>query len=77
MNQSLVDFEEAFADQIRAERQRARAVQAKIEHRTVQRQVKAVNRRGTLRFGLLVTTLVLTAIFVTLVMFRALYWVLG
>lgn len=77
MNQSLVEFEEAFADQIQAERQHAKAVQAAVEHRNVKRQVEAVNRRGTMRFGLLVTMLILTAVLVTLVMFRALYWVLG
>ncbi len=77
MNQSLVDFERAFADQIEAERQRASLAQAKLEHRTVQRQVETVNRQGTLRFVLLVSTLILTAVVVTLFMFRALYWVLG
>lgn len=77
MDQSLVEFEKAFADQIRAERQAAERVHVKVAHRAKQRELDTVNRRGTLRFVGLVGTLILTAVIVTMVMFKALYLVLG
>lgn len=77
LQQSLTDFERAFEDQIRAERQAALRVHEKVAHRATQRQIDTVNRRGTLRFLGLVATLLATATIVTLVMFRVLYLVLG
>jgi hypothetical protein len=77
MDQSLVDFERAFADQIAQERQAANLVQAKVAHRSKQRQVESVNRQGGRRFVLLALALIATAVIVTVVMFKALYLVLG
>lgn len=77
LQQSLTEFERAFEDQIRAERQAAIRVHEKVAHRATQRQLDTVNRRGTLRFLGLVATLLTTATLVTLVMFRVLYLVLG
>ncbi len=77
MDQSLVEFERAFADQIAQERRAATLVHAKVAHRTKQRQVEDVNRQGARRFILLALALILTAVIVTVVMFKALYLVLG
>jgi hypothetical protein len=77
MDQSLVEFERAFADQIREERRAATLVQAKVAHREKQRQIETVNRQGTLRYLGLVVTLIMTAVIVTIVMFKVLYLVLG
>jgi hypothetical protein len=77
MDQSLVDFERAFADQIKAERQAALRVHDKVAHRAMQRELDTINRRGTLRFLGLILTLGLTAVIVTMVMFKALYLILG
>lgn len=77
MDQSLVEFERAFADQIKAERQAAQRVHSKVAHRAKQRELDTVNRRGTVRFMGLVFTLLLTAVIVTMVMFKALYLILG
>ncbi len=77
MDQSLVDFERAFADQIAQERRAAHLVHAKVAHRTKQRQIETVNREGGRRFILLALALILTAVIVTVVMFKALYLVLG
>ena len=77
MDQSLVDFERAFADQIAQERRAATLVQAKVAHRNKLRQVENVNRQGARRFILLALTLIATAMIVTVVMFKALYLVLG
>lgn len=77
MDQSLVEFERAFADQIKAERQAALRVHDKVAHRAMQRELDTINRRGTLRFLGLILTLGLTAVIVTMVMFKALYLILG
>ncbi|MEH3054450.1 MAG: hypothetical protein PGN13_10670 [Patulibacter minatonensis] len=77
MDQSLVDFERAFADQIKAERQAALRVHDNVARRAHQRELDVVNRRGTFRFLGLVLTLGLTAVIVTLVMFKALFLILG
>lgn len=77
MDQSLVDFEQAFADQIRAERQAAHRVQQKVAHRSKQREVEIINRRGTFRFLMLVLAIIVTAVVVTVLMFQALYLALG
>lgn len=77
MDQSLVDFERAFADQIKEERRAATLVQAKVAHREKQREIETVNRQGTLRYMGLVATLIATAVIVTVVMFKVLYLVLG
>lgn len=77
MDQSLVEFERAFADQIQEERRAATLVQAKVAHRSKQREVETVNRQGARRFILLALTLIATAVIVTVVMFKALYLVLG
>lgn len=77
MDQSLIEFEKAFADQIQQERRQASLVHAKVAHRTKQRQVEHVNRQGARRFLVLALTLIATAVIVTVVMFKALYWVLG
>lgn len=77
MDQSLVDFEREFADQIRAERQAAQRVQQKVAHRSKQREVADINRRGTIRFLLLVLAIIVTAVVVTVLMFQALYLALG
>ncbi|MBO9531660.1 MAG: hypothetical protein J7513_01650 [Solirubrobacteraceae bacterium] len=77
MEQSLSEFEQAFADQIKAERQAAVRVHHKVAHRSKQRELDEINRRGTVRFIGLVTMLILTAVIVTMVMFKALYLILG
>lgn len=77
MEQSLSEFEQAFADQIKAERHAASRVHLKVAHRSKQRELDEVNRRGTVRFLGLVAMLLLTAVLVTMVMFKALYLILG
>ena len=77
MHQPLAEFDAALEEEIALERAvaQARVRQAKV--RTHRRRVERVNRRGTLRFLLLVVVLLATAVGVTIAMFQTLYIVMG
>ncbi len=77
MRQSLADIESAFTEEIEEDRLRREYVQRQAVRRTHQRQLDRVHKRGSVRFFLLVLTLLATAAIVTVVMFQALYWVMG
>ena len=77
MRQSMDAFEQAFhqeteADRVRrAQRRRAAVVRAQ------QRRRQQAHKRSTLRFAMLVLTLLGTAVVVALAMFETLYIVMG
>jgi hypothetical protein len=77
MRQSLSDWEQAFVKEISLDRRRRDSLRRTAEQRTLKREVDRRHKRGSLRFVLLVLTLVMTAVIVTLVMFRTLYLLLG
>ena len=77
MRQSLDDLEQRFSREITLERQRRHSLIRTTEHRSALRQVERRHKRGSVRFVLLVLTLVLTAAIVTVAMFRTLYILLG
>jgi len=77
MRQTLADWEQAFAREASLDRRRRASLQRTAEQRARKRQVERVHRRGSLRFVLLVLTLIMTAVIVTVVMFRTLYLLLG
>jgi hypothetical protein len=77
MRQSLADLEKAFAREISLDRHRRASLQRTAEKRTVKREIDRRHKRGSMRFVLLVLTLILTAAVVTVVMFRTLYLLLG
>ena len=77
MRQSLADIESAFTEEIEEDRLRREHAQRQAVRRTHQRQLDRVHKRGSVRFFLLVLTLLATAAIVTVVMFQALYWVMG
>jgi hypothetical protein len=77
MRQSLTDIERAFAREISMERHRRASLRRTTEQRAIRREVDRRHRRGSVRFVLLVLTLMLTAVIVTVVMFRTLYLLLG
>lgn len=77
MRQSLAQLEQAFfeetaQDRVRRERLRAAAVQ-----RSRRRQLERLHKRGSLRFALLVLSIIVTAVVVTIAMFETLYLVMG
>jgi hypothetical protein len=77
MRQNLADLESAFVEQIHHERERAARVQREAVERTRRRETERKHKQGTMRFWLLVLTLLGTAVLVTVAMFQALYYVMG
>jgi len=77
MRQSLAELEEAFFDEIEEDRYRRERLRAEAEQRTRRRHSTRTQRHGTMRFFLLVLTLIATAIIVTIAMFQTLYYVMG
>jgi hypothetical protein len=77
MRQSLADWERAFAREALLDRRRRASLRRTAEQRTLKRQVDRRHKRGSVRFVLLVMTLILTAAIVTVAMFRTLYLLLG
>jgi hypothetical protein len=77
MRQSLTDWEQAFVKEISLDRRRRASLRRTAEQRALKREADRRHKRGSLRFVLLVLTLVMTAVIVTLIMFRTLYLLLG
>jgi hypothetical protein len=77
MRQSLTELEKAFSKEISLERRRRDSLKRTAEQRTRKREVQRRHKRGSVRFVLLVLTLMLTAAVVTVVMFRTLYLLLS
>jgi len=77
MRQSLSDLERAFVKEISLDRRRRASLRRTAEQRTLKREVAKRKKRGSVRFTLLVLTLILTAVTVTVAMFRTLYLLLG
>ena len=77
MRQTIDDLERAFAAEISRERSRRRSLVRNTEQRSLRRDLQRRNKRGSMRFATLVFSLMLTAAFVTVVMFRVLYLLLA
>jgi hypothetical protein len=77
MRQSIADWEQAFSRETSLDRRRRASLQHAAQRRTLKREIDRRRQRGSLRFALLVLTLILTAAVVTVVMFRTLYLLLG
>ena len=77
MRQSLADWEQAFVKDISLDRHRRASLRRTTERRARKREADRLHKRGSFRFALLVLTLILTAVVVTIVMFRTLYLLLG
>ena len=77
MRQSLAEIEEAFVEEIEEDRHRGERLRAEAVQRTRRRHTTRSQRDGTMRFFLLVVTLVATAVIVTIAMFQTLYYVMG
>jgi len=77
MRQSLAELERAFVKERTLDRHRRASLRRTTEQRAFKREVERRHKRGSVRFILLVLTLILTAAIVTAVMFRTLYLLLG
>ncbi len=77
MRQSIADWERAFVKEISLDRRRRASLQRTAQQRMLKREADRRHKRGSVRFILLVLTLIMTAVIVTVVMFRTLYVLLG
>ena len=77
MRQSLAEIEEAFVEEIEEDRERRERLARRAEMRARQRHIDRAHKYGSMRFALLVLTLIATAVVVTIVMFQTLYYVMG
>jgi hypothetical protein len=77
MRQSLADWERAFVREITLDRHRRASLRRTAEQRALKREADRRHKRGSVRFAMLVLTLILTAAIVTVAMFRTLYVLLG
>jgi hypothetical protein len=77
MRQSLADLERAFVKEISLDRRRRDSLRRTAEQRALKRDIARRQKRGSVRFVLLVLTLIMTAVIVTVAMFRTLYLLLG
>ena len=77
MRQSIAELEDAFVEEIEDDRERREHLRARRPALRVSGASSAPSKRGSLRFVLLVLTLIATAILVTIAMFETLYYVMG
>jgi hypothetical protein len=76
MRQSIGEIEEAFFEEIEEDRERNERLRRHAEQRARHRHAARTTRHGTLRFSLVLLTLIATAVVVTIVMFNTLYVVM-
>ena len=77
MRQSLAELERAFHEESEEDRDRREALRQAAIDRSRQRNLQKRHRHGSVRFGVLVTVLIATAVLVTVAMFEILYIVMG
>jgi hypothetical protein len=77
MRQSLAQLEQAFSEEAKLDRMRRERLRDTAAQRTRKRHMEKIHKRGSMRYALLVITLVTTAVVVTIAMFETLYAVMG
>ena len=77
MRQSISQLERAFAEEVILDRTRREHLRRTAAHRSRERRVARREQRSSLRFFLLMLSLIATAVLVTIAMFEALYYVIG
>jgi cell division septal protein FtsQ len=77
MRQSIAEIERAFVEESAEDRERRERLFREAEMRARRRHAEKTHKRGSMRFALVLLTLIATAVAVTILMFQALYWVMG
>jgi membrane glycosyltransferase len=77
MRKSIAQLERAFVEEIQLDRTRRENLRRTAAKRSRVRRVTRKQQRGSLRFFLLVLSLIATAVLVTVAMFETLYYVMG
>jgi hypothetical protein len=76
MRRSIAEFEQEFAREASLERHRRAWMERSAAHRKLKRETDRRHKRGSLRFAVLVLTLLATVVAVTAAMFFTLYLLL-
>ena len=77
MRQSIAQLERAFVEEVELDRVRRDRLRHTAATRSRVRTIQRRRAQSSLRFALLVLTMIATAVIVTVVMFHTLYIVLG
>jgi hypothetical protein len=77
MRQSLAELEQEFRHEMQLDRRRQDHLRRSAVSRTRKRRRARERKRSSLRFWLLVASLIGTAVVVTIAMFETLYYLLG
>ena len=77
MRQSLAHIEEEFRQDMEEERERSQLAVREVRVRSRKRGIERRRKRSSMRYWLLVLSLVATAVGVTVAMFETLYLILG
>ena len=77
MRQSLAELEQEFRYEVQQDRSRGERLRRQAVHRSRQRAVYRERKRGSMRFWMLVLSMILTALVVTAGMFASLYLLLS
>ena len=77
MRQSSAQLERAFVEEIELDRARREHLRHTAAKRSRSRRVQRKQQRSSLRFFLLVLSLIATAVLVTVAMFQTLYYMMG
>ena len=77
MRQSLAQLEQEFRHEIEVDRDRRERLRRQAVKRSRVRHIQRERKRSSLRFWVLVFSLIATAVIVTIGMFASLYYLLG
>ena len=77
MRQSLAEIEQEFRHEMQLDRRRSQLQQRRAVSRSRKRWREREKKRSSMRYWVLVTSLIGTAILVTIAMFETLYYLLG
>jgi hypothetical protein len=77
MRQSLAELEQDFRQEMQLDRSRSQLQWRRATSRSRQRKREREKKRSSMRFWLLVVSLIGTAVAVTIAMFETLYYLLG
>ena len=77
MRQSLAELEQDFRQEIQLDRSRSQLMWRRATSRSRKRRHEREKKRSSMRFWVLVISLIATAVAVTIAMFETLYYLLG
>jgi membrane glycosyltransferase len=77
MRQSLAQLEQEFRHEMQRDRSRREHLRRAAVVRSRKRHIEREQKRSSVRFWLLVGSLIATAVIVTVAMFETLYYLLG